>query len=296
MSKRMDKSIVIYIIMIKIKVFTDFISSTEIKNIYINLYNLLENSKIYNKKYIFVDDDEEYTHAIIINKAMPEINISKENVIGLAYEPYRFLCLNEIFINYTKKHIGKYYIGSHSNNLGEPFIDSYSYITHTRPLKNINKKNKMMSIMVSNKIYAPGHKYRHLLVKEILKTDLPIDIWGRGVKYYTNDNRIKSVFKDIEPYEHYKFHIAIENFITPHYFSEKIINPLLFKTTPIYIGCQNIDEYLNNKVIKLTGDLKKDIELLTEICKNPENYEKEINQKEILDIVNIENLIVKEFL
>ena len=57
--------------------------------------------------------------------------------------------------------------------------------------------------MVSRKNQAPGHIYRHYLVKEILKTNLPIDIWGNGCIYYKNikDNRIKGDFKEIEPYK-----------------------------------------------------------------------------------------------
>ena len=63
-------------------------------------------------------------------------------------------------------------------------------------------------------------------------------------------------------YNDYKFHVCIENFSTPHYFSEKIINPLRCNTTPIYWGCKNIHSYFDDAVINLTGDVGKDIEML----------------------------------
>jgi hypothetical protein len=40
----------------------------------------------YNKEIALTNDDN-YTHAIIINTCMPELNIPKENVIGFAHEP-----------------------------------------------------------------------------------------------------------------------------------------------------------------------------------------------------------------
>jgi type I restriction-modification system DNA methylase subunit len=55
------------------------------------------------------------------------------------------------------------------------------------PLKTIQpNKTKVMSIMISEKLNAPGHKYRHILVQEILKTNLPINIYGRGCELYKN--------------------------------------------------------------------------------------------------------------
>jgi len=275
--------------MIKIKFFSDFCNSTCCKNIFIKIYNL-ESSILYNNKYIFTDGDD-YTHAIILNKAKPNLNIPKENVRGLACEPPYFLCLNRDFINYCEKHISKYYIGN-INNLPECFIEKYAYLWHVIPLRYMPQKNKLMSIMVSVKNFAPGHKYRHNLTKSILKTNLPIDIYGNGCKYYNiQDNRLKGEFKEYEPYENYKFHICIENFQENHYFSEKITNPLLCYTTPIYLGCKNINNYFPNYVINLSGNVIDDIKLLESICLNPNKYIKNINQKHIIETISIENLI-----
>ena len=73
-----------------------------------------------------------------------------------------------------------------------------------------------MSILISEKLNAPGHKYRHILVQEILKTNLPINIYGRGCELYknVNDIRIKGTFNKNEMYDDYMFHICIENFST----------------------------------------------------------------------------------
>ena len=102
---------------------------------------------------------------------------------------------------------------------------------------------------------------------------------------------MKGKFDSIEPYEHYDFHIAIENSETPHYFSEKIINTLLCGTTPVYWGCKNIDEYFPDNVIHLTGIIDEDIETIKKILANPEKYKKNIDINKIKKRVSfIENV------
>lgn len=53
--------------------------------------------------------------------------------------------LNNQFVLYAQKYINKYFIGEKGN--------------------------------------APGHIYRHTLVKHILKSNLPIDIYGCGCQF-----------------------------------------------------------------------------------------------------------------
>lgn len=274
----------------RIAIFSSYCDGNNLHKNFINCYNLNESSR-YNKDYKFVNNNESYTHAILLNTPMPKLTIPKENVIGLAFEPTPYLGLKSEFLSYARKHIGKYYIGSHSEILGDPFIERYGFLFYLNPIKELVPKNKLMSIMVSEKYDAPGHKYRHTLVKKILQTTLPIDILGRGVKYYKDDNRLIGEFKDDEPYYDYKFHICIENFQLPHYFSEKISTSLVHNTTPIYLGCKNIDIYFPDVVIKLSGDIDNDIQLLTDIISSPEKYMKNIDIKQIKNVLNIENII-----
>ena len=281
----------------RIKFFSSYSSSPACAASYTRLYDITKNEK-YGKEYVFTIE-EDYTHAILLNTAMPILNIPKENVIGLAQEPIDYL--NEKkdkkymmkFIQYAKENIGKYFIGSYAEILGPPFINNYGYLEHIKPLSKLPIKTKIMSLMISDKFDAPGHKYRHMLAKEILKCQLPIDIYGKGCKYYykNKDPRIKGKFHLREPYEDYQFHICIENFQKPHYFSEKITNTLLCNTTPIYYGCEKIDHYFPNFVIPLSKKIEKDIQLLENICNNPSKYSKNINIKYVIKRISIENVI-----
>jgi len=274
--------------MYKIKIFCPFAASNKCKEIYERINYTNEIDFYGENKKIFITDNDDYTHAIIINTIMPELKIPKENVIGLAFEPIPFLGLNSKFIDYAKKYIGKYFIGD-KLNLPEPFVEHFGYMWHSRPPKEITDKTKLMSIIVSEKLFAPGHLYRHNLVEAIIKFRLPIDIYGRGSSKY-KFNRIMGQFNDDEPYENYLFSICIENYQCNHYFSEKIITPILYNCTPIYLGCKNIDNYLDN-VIKLSGNIVNDILLIKNIIINPHKYyKKTYNEKNIKAVNLIENI------
>jgi hypothetical protein len=226
----------------------------------------------------------------IFNKAMPKIDhIPKQRVIGFAHEPLPFLCLTPGFIKYAQKHIHIYYLGDKAN-LPEPFQEGNGYLScYLPPILYQPKPTKYMSIMISQKTRAPGHKYRHDLVNAILKSNLPIDIYGRGCVYYQSipDSRIKGGFQDTELYDGYTFTICIENFRSNHYFSEKIINPLNRRITPIYLGCYQIQNYFPEMYIELTGNIREDMYKLENIYKNPEKYIRTISLEKVDQSINL---------
>ena len=317
----------------RIKFFSSFCDSITCK---LKYEQLCETGKMVNYgdgKALFITTGEDYTHAIILNIAMPVLkNIPKENVLGLAFEPPEYLQLTAEFIRYAQKYIGKYFIGERHvkngnlpelfhRNLPELFIEQYAYLWHTPPLTYIPVKNKVMSIMVSERNFAPGHKYRHTLVQHILSAGYPIDIYGRGTSAYERgpstyergpssnergpssnergpfdkDARLKGVFQEREPYENYQFHICIENFATNAYFSEKITNTLLCGATPIYWGCKNILAYFPANVITLSGDLATDMTLLRAILLQPEKYRARLNIAAIKQKINLLQNVVRMF-
>lgn len=271
----------------RIRIFTSFGLSENCKPIF---ERLCETSKMENygpdKDIYFVDDDT-YTHVILLNTPTPKILVPKERVVALAFEPPNFLSadFSPAFLQYVTQHVGRYLIGD-ASKLPPPFVTSYCYQWHITPPVNEPAKDRLMSIMVSEKQQAPGHRYRHELVRAILSTNFNIDVYGRGCQYFpANDSRVKGEFTDNEPYERYHFHICIENFKTPCYTSEKYTNSILLGSTPIYWGATNpiFPEY----TIVLTGDIIKDMTLIRDILYNPEKYVRQINQKEARNKLSI---------
>lgn len=97
-------------------------------------------------------------------------------------------------------------------------------------------------------------------------------------------------FNDAEPYGTYYFSICLENTICINYFSEKVVTPLMYNCMPIYLGCKNLNNYLENVVI-LNGDINTDILVIMKIVENPYMYYiKMYTDKNIKAVNLIENL------
>jgi len=268
----------------RIRIFSAFCDSTNCKSVYERLCqtDLMPNYGA--DKDIYITDDENYTHAILMNCPIVDLNIPKKNVAGIAFEPPQFLKVNNEFSQYAEKHVGRYLIGD-SAGLPKEFINKYAFMWHLTPPRREPVKDRLMSIMVSQKTEAPGHLYRHELVRAILETDLDIHIYGRGSQFYNGDPRVKGEFNDDEPYEQYHFHICIENFQTEAYTSEKYTNAVLWGTTPIYWGARTT--LFPENTIVLSGDIIKDIILIRDIVNNPAQYKREFNQTVVRSRLNL---------
>jgi hypothetical protein len=223
-----------------------------------------------NKRYL-VTANEDYTHAIVINTCMPKLRrLPKENILGLAWEPLHFLNMTPEFVEYAKRYIGRYYI-SHKGSLPAPFIEHHAFLKHSNPVQEITTKPKLMSIIVSEKKKAPGHKYRHQLVQQIIRDRLPIDIYGRGSHLYNYEHIQGSFTDETIPFRDYLFSICIENYCENHYISEKLLTPLMYNCKPLYFGCKNVSSYFKN-IITLTGNVQQDMNTIKTVLENPEMY------------------------
>lgn len=252
----------------KFKVFSSFCSSTDAMNAYNNVCQISDNNLI---EFVHTDN---YTHAIILNNAMPGLSISKDKVLGLSFEPYIFqhnIVGSDQFVDYAKNNIGCYCIGA-TGNLSDPFKSHYTYQWHKwqRPyeFKEYDKSNRM-SIVLSDKKMTKSHEYRHQLVQAILKTDLDIHMWGRGCRLHGNDKRIKGSFKDEEPYESYEYTIAIENNPEDYNITEKFTDAIGYGCKVIYYGAPKINDVFGSRCcIKLLGNLELDMEIIKKVYHN----------------------------
>lgn len=265
----------------KVRFFPDYTSSENYA------YHAIKSEGLENAKFD-ITSGEDYDYAVILNKATPVLNVPKSNVIGFAEEPEHYLQLNTHFIEYVKNNVSKYYIGY--SGVSEPeFKTHYGFILHAekpKTIKNYTYKQSIMSLIVSEKQTTGGQCYRHLLVKEIINNNLPIDIYGGSTPtlktMYDNDIRIKEPFAVEEihkPYEDYKYHICIENQQNSDYISEKYTTAVLYNSIPVYLGATNVEKYFEKDCcIKLTGTIEKDIELLKNICQQPDDFKIDLSQ------------------
>jgi glycosyltransferase involved in cell wall biosynthesis len=106
-------------------------------------------------------------------------------------------------------------------------------------LFKVYPKSKIVSAVVSNKTFLPGHIKRLEFIKSVKNK---IDLFGRGMD--------KEIPSKLDALRDYMFSIAIENTsCDDNYFSEKIIECFLTGTIPIYHGCINIGEFFDKRGI-----------------------------------------------
>lgn len=125
---------------------------------------------------------------------------------------------------------------------------------------NLYEKNKLISMMLSNKRFTDGHRFRHNC-KNILTNK--VDFYGSGVNGLHQYKL--TACKD------YMFQVVVENSKLDYYFTEKIIDCFLTGVIPIYWGTSKVLEHFDSNGIIMFN-----------------------NEKELLDIVN--NLTIEEYI
>jgi hypothetical protein len=124
----------------------------------------------------------------------------------------------------------RWYYGDSSRAGGLNMGDYDSFVAHP-PLE----KTKTISTVCSAKAQKHTMHYKRLKFIERLTPKIPeMERFGEGFK------EIPNKASALDPY---KYHIAIENHICDHWWTEKLSDSFLGMTLPFYHGAPNADEY-----------------------------------------------------
>lgn len=120
-------------------------------------------------------------------------------------------------------------------------------------------KTRLVSVVSSDKAYTAEHRARLAFVaklKEVLGDQ--VDVFGRGIADFADKRDVL---------DSYRYHIALENCAIEDYWTEKLADPFLTLTFPIYHGCQNILDYFPEGALRLIDIYKPDeaAEIIREI-------------------------------
>lgn len=152
------------------------------------------------------------------------------------------------------------------------------------------KKEKLISVIASNKQITKGHQERVKFI-QILKDEFndTIDVFGRGF------NEVGDKWDAIAPY---KYHIVLENSSYRNYWTEKLSDCYLAGSFPIYYGCKNLSEYFPEGSFKTIdiSDQRNSFKIIWE-CINGRVFEKNLEKIElcknlILDNYNLFPMVV----
>ena len=139
------------------------------------------------------------------------------------------------------------------------------------------KKKFGVSTVITYRNILPGHFLRHELYKRRKEINIPFDIYaGTWTETFIGEDTIL-----MPPWPNRKekvmvmdtmFHICIEGFKNEWHYSEKIIDPLITKTIPIYWGCTEIGKYFNECGIVQVNTVDDIIKVCNQLT--PETYER----------------------
>jgi len=138
------------------------------------------------------------------------------------------------------------------------------------------EKYKTASIILSDKQFTNGHKFRHRCKDLCLSSEANVDVYLPNTGEYISK---------LDACREYMFSVVVENGIYDDYFTEKIIDCFLSGVIPIYCGTNNIGKYFDDRGIiqfKNLAELEKILPTLNkdtyfnkiEYVKN--NYEKTV--------------------
>ncbi|RMG29637.1 MAG: hypothetical protein D6721_05625 [Gammaproteobacteria bacterium] len=98
------------------------------------------------------------------------------------------------------------------------------------------RKDRRISMVWSNKKdWYTNHRARYTFMKKVRDALPGLDVYGRGTPNVLDDKSAA-----LDPYA---YHIAIENHVAPHHWTEKLADAFLGFCLPFYHGCPNVEEY-----------------------------------------------------
>lgn len=147
----------------------------------------------------------------------------------------------------------------------------------------IYPKNKLVSMIASNKTMCSEHIYRQQIIQ---KFSNKCDHFGRG---YNPINNKEDGLKD------YCFSFAMENATYSNMFTEKITDCFMTGTIPIYYGISNIGDYFNTDGIIILNDNFKIEDLSFELYHSKMDAVVD-NFKRSIDFPLAEDYIFKTFI
>ena len=150
---------------------------------------------------------------------------------------------------------------------------------------DVSKKDRLISIISSNKTFTKGHRERLIFVKRLSEHfGSMLDVFGHGLCDVEDKWDIISG---------YKYHIVIENSACPDYWTEKLSDAFLGGSYPLYYGCPNISDYFPGEALTSIdiGDFEGAVVIIEKAIENLQ-YEKSIEdiywaRKLVLDRYNL---------
>jgi hypothetical protein len=220
----------------------------------------------------------DYTHLVVLNKSnIP--NIDKKNLYGIILEPNWSPNFDSSLFDRCNKVISyQPDVYKKDNIVFSPLLGTHrlyecqykgeiihQHETTKKLLEQNFIKTKKLSIIVNYHSEAHSiknihnitrYKERENLVLKLLSSDLDFDMYGQDWgSIGVNDVRYKGFLSNkLNGLKDYEYTISLENSSIRGNITEKIIDPIICRTIPIYNGHESISEFYPNSYEYLNYD------------------------------------------
>ena len=156
---------------------------------------------------------------------------------------------------------------------------SYDQIANNSPTE---KKALISTVTSSKRQKHTLHAKRYDFIKKLQQRLPELERFGKGIREVTDK---------AEALDKYKYHIAIENHVCDHWWTEKLSDPFLGLCLPFYHGAPNASEYFPpDSFISINiNDFEGSYRIISDAIKNNE-YE-----KRLLAIKQARELVLKKY-
>ena len=218
------------------------------------------------------NEDEQGAWQVIIN--CPSSQIRAQNLIYFCMEPKGETTYAPFLQQLSQAPLKVACLGTHKHHLNNAEWHLRATLGELkRGDVNLAKKfDKVLSVVVSDKDWDPGHKFRLELIKHLdgLKNrGYELHIYGRcqklGFKNYRGELPDQEKDDALLPY---KYHLNVENHYIDNYITEKLYDSLAAECLCFYKGAPNVTQFFSkDSFVGLSGDVKADAECIKEtIC------------------------------
>lgn len=155
------------------------------------------------------------------------------------------------------------------------------------------RKDRLVSVITSDKTMTKGHRVRLDFVRRLEK-----ELGGDLDVFITSNMGLEDKWDAIG---RYRYHIALENSVCPDYWSEKLADPFLGLSYPIYYGCPNLQKYFSRDAYQSIdiNDLEGSLRTIREVIYSDRREEDlealEQAKRQVLDRYNIFPMLVELF-
>lgn len=112
--------------------------------------------------------------------------------------------------------------------------------SHTLPFDDMvacppaNKTHNLSMVFSPKRMRHTLHHRRFNFMQKLMLELPEMDVYGRGARPL--DDKAEAL-------DAYRYHVAVENYIGPHHWTEKLSDAFLGLTLPFYAGCHNAADY-----------------------------------------------------